>query len=131
MKNRALRRPVAKLLIAALLFLQLAVAAYACPGFDTQSDTSLSATMADGMPPEAGCAMADEAQPNLCSQHCQQDRQALDQSPPAAIAIPVLPLLAVVDTEPELPCAAAENSREFLARATAPPHSIRFCVFRV
>ena len=131
MINKVLRRATAKLLIAALLFMQMAVAAYACPGFDSQSNASQSAATADGMSSEAGCAMGDKTQPNLCRQHCQQGSQTLDQSLPAAILTPVLPLLAVVDSEPALPCAAPEDSREFLARTTAPPPSIRFCVFRI
>lgn len=128
--TRASRRFVAKLLIAAMLFLQLAVAAYACPGFSQADDMSMSAAMAEEMPME-GCTMGDQVQPNLCKQHCEQNSQALDQSPPAALALPVLPLLAVVTTEPEPRCAVSEAPREFLARATAPPSAIRFCVFRI
>lgn len=127
---RACRRLVAKLLIATLLFLQLAVAAYACPSFNPDAGMAMSAAMADDMPMD-GCTMSDQVQPNLCSQHCQQDSQALDQSPPAALAIPVLPLLAVVSAEPRPRSAASADPREFLARATAPPPAIRFCVFRI
>lgn len=129
--TRAFRRLLAKVLIAAVLFLQLAVAAYACPGLSTHTDASPSAAMADEMQMDAGCAMVDEAQPNLCSQHCQQNSRVLDQSPPAAVPVAVLPLLAVVDSQLEPLCAKSEAPREFLARATAPPLSIRFCVFRI
>lgn len=128
--TRACRRLVAKLLIATLLFLQLAVAAYACPSFNPDSGMAMSAAMADDMAMD-GCTMSDQVQPNLCSQHCQQNSQALDQSPPAALAIPILPLLAVVSAEHRPRSAASADPREFLARATAPPSAIRFCVFRI
>lgn len=127
---RACRRFVARLLIASLLFLQLAVAAYACPVFSPASDVSMSVAMADDMPMNGG-TIDDPAQPNLCKQHCEQNSQVLDQGLPAALAIPVLPLLAVVDRELGLRCAVSADPREFLARATAPPAAIRFCVFRI
>ena len=129
--TRACRRLVARCLIAALLFLQLAVAAYACPGLAAQAGRPVSAAMADDRPVHAGCPMADKRQPNLCREHCERNSQALDQSPPAALALPVLPLLAVVATEPANHRAESVDSRELLARATAPPAAIRFCVFRI
>jgi hypothetical protein len=124
------RRFVARLLIASLLFLQLAVAAYACPAVSPASDVATSVAMADDMPMD-GSALDDPAQPNLCKQHCEQNSQVLDQSLPVALATPILPLLAVVDSEPGLRCVVSADSREFLARATAPPAAIRFCVFRI
>jgi hypothetical protein len=127
---RVCHRFVARLLIASLLFLQLAVAAYACPAVNPASDVSMSVAMADDMPMN-GSAIDDPAQPNLCKQHCEQNSQVLDQGQSAALAIPVLPLLAVVDSEPRFRCAVSADPREFLARATAPPAAIRFCVFRI
>lgn len=127
---RTYRRLVAKLLMASLLFLQFAVAAYACPALSPASDASMSVARADDMPMD-GSVIGDPVQPNLCKQHCEQSNQVLDQSLPAALAIPVLPLLAVVNSESGLRCAVSADSREFLARATAPPAAIRFCVFRI
>lgn len=128
--TRIYRRLVAKLLMASLLFLQLAGAAYACPALSPASDTSMSAAMADGMPMD-GCSMDDPVQPNLCKQRCEQNNQVLDQSPPAVLAVPILPLLAVADSDPGFRCAVSGTTHEFLARATAPPSAIRFCVFRI
>ncbi len=127
---RVCRRFVARLLIASLLFLQFAVAAYACPAVSLASDMAMSVAMVDDMPMN-GCTLDDPVQPNLCKQHCEQNSQVLDQSLTAALAIPVLPLLAAVDSEPRLRCAVSADPREFLARATAPPPAIRFCVFRI
>lgn len=128
--TRTYRRLVAKLLMASLLFLQFAVAAYACPALSPASDASMSVAMADDMPMNS-CTIDERVQPNLCKQHCEQNSQVLEQSLPTAVAIPVLPLLAVVDSEPGFRRAVSADSREFLARATAPPATIRFCVFRI
>lgn len=128
--TRTCRCLVAKLLMASLLFLQLAVAVYACPALSPASDASMSVAMADDMPMN-GCTIDDPAQPNLCKQHCEQNSQVLDQSPPAVLVVPILPLLAVVDSEPGFRYAVSADPREFLVRATAPPPAIRFCVFRI
>ena len=82
-------------LVLALLFMQLATAAYACSG---QAVPDLRpAPMAD-MP---DCAVASSGQADdpaslLCRVHCQQGQLALDQSPaPHLVATPLL--LAVLD----------------------------------
>lgn len=129
--SRAGHRLTAKLLVAALLFLQLAVAAYACPSLNQHSGAPMPAAMVEATQIDSGCPMEDQAQPNLCSQHCQQGSQALDQSPPAVPAIPALPLIAIVDSAATPPCVVSAAPREFLRRATAPPPAIRFCVFRI
>lgn len=131
--TRALRRFIAKLGIAALLFMQLAVAAYACPGAPSSSDSPMVMAMADTAEamPVGDCAMVDQSAPNLCEQHCQLDSQANGHaSPPLVFAVdlPLLTVVPVVDVSPAP--VALDVSPEFLAHATAPPPSIRFCVFR-
>lgn len=94
------------------------------------------------MEPMPGCAQSSQsADPvdslptnlsNLCLEHCQQGSQAADNgsavTPPAAAGLPLLAVVAVDDTRLQPPAPAAQ--RELLARATAPPASIRFCVLR-
>ena len=131
--TRALRRFIAKLGIAALLFMQLAVAAYACPGVPSSSDSPMVMAMGDTAEamPLGDCAMVDPSAPNLCEQHCQHGNQANGHaSSPLVFAVdlPLLTVLPVVDVSPAP--AALDVSPEFLAHATTPPPSIRFGVFR-
>jgi hypothetical protein len=131
--TRALRRFIARLGIAALLFMQLAVAVYACPGVLSSSDSSAVMAMADTAEamPASDCAMIDPSAPNLCEQHCQHDSQANGQASPSLVFAVDLPLLTVLPLVEMFPAPLALGvSPEFLAHATAPPPSIRFGVFR-
>lgn len=128
------RRAVARLSIALLLFMQLAVAAYACPGAmgtHESSQAMADATMEMDMEMAGGsCMSLDQSDPNRCLQYGQHDSQATGHAPPVPLAVD-LPLLMVIPAvelvfEPAL----SDVLPEFLARATAPPLSIRFCVFR-
>lgn len=132
--TRALRRFVAKLGIAALLFMQFAVAAYACPGVADSAGSPMVMVMtmddaAEAMP-QGDCAMADPSAPNLCAQHCQQDSQAGGQASPPLVFAVDLPLLAVLPVVAVAAPLAPAVSPEFLAQATAPPPFIRFGAFR-
>lgn len=128
--TRALRRHIAKLGIATLLFMQFAVAAYACPNMLGSAASGMAmGEMSEAMP-MGDCGMADQAAPNLCAQHCQYDSQAAGHVSPVVFTVD-LPLLAVLPVVEISPAAAAPFvSREFLAHATSPPTSIRFGVFR-
>ena len=97
-----------------MLFMQLAVASYACPT----------------MP---GCDQLDPAQPALCHAHCQDGKASLDKAEapvvsPAAVIVSALPA-------PLAPLAAlglpGAEPASFLQRSTAPPISIRHCCFRI
>src|SRR5260221_9871944 len=90
--SRVGRKKVAWLCLSAVLFLQLAVAAYACP-----------TPRGGGMPIAAAaapiahpCPMTDHGQPKLCEQHCVYAAQSVDTQPHSTVNVPVLPLLAVV-----------------------------------
>jgi hypothetical protein len=117
------------LALVSLLFMQLAVAGYACP----QHSGGLSAEQAmAGMP----CAdempsVMDSEQPGLCHAHCQSADQTADKAqspaPAAAIAVgfayTVEPALAGLrDRAPPPPS---------LLRTTEPPIAVRNCCFRL
>ena len=127
------RRPIAKLVIALLLFMQMAVAAYACPAITRTYYEPFQVRGDVAMEMEGDCRQTtlDPADPNLCLRHCQQDSQATaDTSQPVPPELD-LPLLAVISTaELALEGVLPELLPEFLARSTAPPLSIRFGVFR-
>lgn len=102
--TRRLRRWVSASVLMAMLFMQLATAAYACPQLEkARQHAAMVMAMPDcnGMP-----GLMDEQQPQLCKAHCDKDAQstplttAPDLQPnPAAVTLimgivqPVLPLL--------------------------------------
>jgi len=114
-----------------LLFMQVAVARYVCPGNAT-SDAQGGMVMAGGMPCAESMSMVmDSAQPALCHAHCHTDKLSLDKYElPAPIAISAMPanfrLMVVV---PEFSGAALQASH--LMHATDPPVAIQNCCFRI
>ena len=118
-----------------MLFMQFAVAAYACRALMGGPESSVDAVMA-AMP---DCdqvhspSPADAHSPALCHAHCQDVKSALDK-PEAAVVAPALsvvsailvPLQAVVVMTP-----GAADRDSLLLRITSPPISIRHCCFRI
>ncbi len=126
--NRIWRKNFSILAIAAVLFAQLAVSAYACPmqtALVTCSDMQMeaSATSGDADP---------VAQPALCLKHCQNEQQnRVDHDAPLAAVV-----LAPAFTVP-LPQLASDRvvADLFLAPSLqhpiSPPLAIRHCCFRI
>lgn len=117
--------------LVSLLFMQLAVAGYVCPGAGSKV-SDISAMAEADMP----CAQSmtlnmDEEQPNLCQAYCQAGQQTADKYEiPAPVAITALPpdfTLPVVT--PVLQGAPLQAPH--LMRTTAPPVAIRHCCFRL
>ena len=85
--TRATNKLISRMLMGVLLFAQLAVASYACPGLrgmqSVSSDAGIATLMAAagasldsqtaGMPPE--CDRMDPDAANLCAEHCRQGQQ--------------------------------------------------------
>ncbi len=126
--NRRTRLTTALFALVSLLFMQLAVASYACPAV-----ASKVAAMAEaGMPcAESMKLNMDDAQPNLCQAHCQADQQTADRyelPPPVAIGTQpadfTLPAMLAVSS-------GAPLQAPHLMRTTAPPVAIRNCCFRL
>jgi hypothetical protein len=76
-----------------LLFSQLAMAGYACPGM--AAPESMAERMARGAP----CEGSDEAQPVLCHQHAVNASQSFE---PAKPVTPSLPMVVQVQPAPSL-----------------------------
>lgn len=118
--SRPLRSIAALVALCSLLFMQLAVAAYACPVLTVAAATS-------------DCARMDMEQPALCHAHAQPGHQSLDKpdipqvSPfvAADLTVTLLPATTVASPLQELP------TDLLLTRATAPPLAIRHCCFRI
>ena len=132
-----LKRLICRLMVGVLLFAQMAVAAYACPG-GASVVSAARQTMSGDMPPACHQMMAErsgkgagEAVSNLCVEHCRYGQQS-DQTWTPALPVAVLNSLYVVAAIPEI------SRRGLLSRvpivlpvAGPPPHSILHCCFRI
>ena len=92
-RNRRNRLITVLFALVSLLFMQLAVASYVCPG--TASKVAEVAAMAEAdMPCAESMTLAmDESQPNLCQAHCQAGQQTADRYElPAPVVMPIASL---------------------------------------
>ena len=125
-------RLIAKTCIAAVLFAQLAVAAYACPAVEGPAIIFAAITIGDMHAAMPGCEMTDIGNPNLCLQHCQAGDQSVQTLPHVEIpAFAAIPTLAVIDplelnSNPGITILSRLPERE-----TSPPPLIRFGVLRI
>ena len=111
-----LRRPVHRLtttffVVLSLLFAQLALASYVCPG---RSDAeAIAAMMAAG----ESCEGMDQAQPTLCHQHATGSAQSFEAvklpavSQPVVVQVLELPLVLDAGEAVALPMAATAQAR--------------------
>ena len=116
--------------VISLLFTQLALASYVCPG--TAPASTPMAAAAAGMAGMDNCPSMDRAQPSLCHSHDKTEKQSLDKPnvPQVQPFVPAGPAVVVLFLDsPTPPPAPVDNA--FLVRATAPPLAIRHCCFRI
>lgn len=114
---------VSRLLIATLLFLQMAVAAYACPQLAAEQ-----VVMADC----AAMKQLDRDNPNLCAEHARFGEQASH-----AGELPAVPAFAQDGFFTPVPVAQEADALLFsipaaaiLAPPSGPPHAILHCCLR-
>lgn len=132
--SRAARSWWSRSLVASLLFLQLASAAYACA---MQSTKPANTSMA-GMPCAQAMAAADMStmdldQPGLCREHCKGGTQATEPAPTASLVAPAMVALFVI-AAPFLPASEAcgwQPGQVERDSAPPPPHAILHCCFRI
>ncbi len=126
------KRLIAKVCIAAVLFAQLAVAAYACPTVEGPAQIFAAATTGDMHATMPDCEMRDTGNPNLCLQHCQagdQSVQALSQVEiPAFTAIATFAIIEPAHLQADIEIAFASAVPE---REQSPPPLVRFRVLRI
>lgn len=120
-RTRSLRLRFASLALLALLFQQVALAAYACPVSETPPEPQMVMAGCEGM------EMPDPAAPALCDQHCQRDHvnsQDLKapQVPPLALPSLHFALIATL-----LPPVEAQYYENVPACRSDPPPTQRFC----
>jgi hypothetical protein len=125
--SRVARKKIAWLCLSALLFLQLAVTAYACPT-PTDRGNSISVAAAVEVAP---CQGMDQERPKLCEQHCVHDSQSVDTQSHSAVNAPLLPLLAVIVQSDVLFASGPGVHGVSSATVVDPPPLIRFGVLRI
>ena len=134
--RKSLRVRLIGLLSMAILFSQVAIAAYACPAMSGKA--AAEATAMAGMPcaqmMAAGVAL-DAEQPTLCMQHCQfgSVSQVVDHMPAVFVSATALPSTLTVPVDEGRGAdlrSWAENQRQ---RDRPPPlaHSIAHCCYRI
>jgi hypothetical protein len=122
--SRPSRFVAAAITLFCILFMQLAVASYACPALSVDHPSQ---TMS------AACHDMDPVEPSLCHAYGQAGNQSLDKPavPPlqpfmaVGFGLPVSPL------DLTYPPAFTLPATTFLTHATAPPLAIRNCCFRI
>ena len=126
-----MRKWIALLGVSAILFAQIAVAAYACPAF-ASSQVNEQVTAMDMSNTEAPCVEMDANQANLCVEHCQYGQQSFDHPvAPVVFAVADLPYILVRLGDPAVVGSTQEYAQSLLTRITAPPLSVRNCCFRI
>ncbi len=112
-----------------LLFMQLAVAGYACP---VESKVVEAAAMAEAGMPCAGETAMDTEQPGLCHAHCQSAQQTVEKVQAATPMGAVATGFAYTVEPPNRPSAPRPPAQTpSLLRSSAPPISVRNCCFRI
>ena len=129
--TKVTRRFAAGFTLFALLFTQLAVAAYACPQLGLSSPVARNLIIDAEMP---GCTgmQADQAAPTLCAAHCDEPAQSADT--PSAPIVPafIQAALFVVLTRGDGPSLTQLlPDRVHLTRSGSPPLIIRNCCFQI
>ena len=110
-----------------IFFMQLAVAAYACPTGANDLLTNGNAALHQNMP---GCNKMDMQQPALCHAHCEAENFSLDK-PQLPQVQPFLALTLIDVVTATNPPLTGHPPLFLLARISAPPLTIQNCCFRI
>lgn len=129
--RRKYRILTALIALVGMLFMQLAVASYVCPG-GTAGPMAVESAQAP-MQSMPDCDGPDPANPALCQAHCQDAKSSLDKpQTPSVTPAPVMVSVILTPLIPLLPATLPSTEPDWLLqRITAPPMSIRHCCFRI
>lgn len=125
--SRLRRKWVAFLSIALLLFAQVAVAGYTCPGTSHGMRMAHSVTSHTSKP----CHEKDQASPNLCKQHCEQSAQSIDSRVQAKCDLPVLMDFGWVSSYLAQPPEHLYVAQDKSVRIIKPPLYLHHCRFLI
>jgi len=129
--SRPSRLVAAVIAVISLLFTQLALASYVCPGMNMPERAVM--TVDADMASMPNCTGMDKAQPNLChafghTGHQSLDKPDLPQIPPFH---PITLIQTIVPPYAAAPLFSTVFPAPSLAHATAPPLAISHCCFRI
>jgi hypothetical protein len=130
--SRSTRFVATVIAVISLLFTQLAMASYACPGATTPARVTVAAAD-NGMAGMDHCTGMDKAQPTLCKAHNHADPQSLNK-PDMPSVLPFLvigPVLSVVLLDVGTAPPGVMTAMPSLSHATEPTMAIRHCCFRI
>jgi hypothetical protein len=132
-RSPKIRFVAALIALFSMLFMQLAVASYACPNMRTAQPSAATAISADATAMSPDCMGMDMEQPSLCHAQDQVGNQSLDkpQLPDVQSFVPVELVQAIAILDVFYPPRPSYARPLYLTRATAPPLSIRNCCFRI
>lgn len=120
------------LAISSMLCMQLALAAYVCPGMAQSGGMKMASNTSMEMP---GCDGMDAEQTALCHAHAQDQssKQTLDKAdlPPVAPFIASQLVQALVPASVFLPSLYSTYLIQYPAHSAAPPLAILHCCFRI
>lgn len=132
--NRHKRFAIVLFALMNLLFMQLATAAYACPGGINKvvgTDQPLVTAMA-GLPcAEAMAPVGDAEQPSLCAAHCKADSQSADKYQLPVLALPSAGVIDYPLRRTILARIDPPAQTFLLTRSTLPSVAVRHCCFRL
>ncbi len=146
--TRRSRRMLSWIVAGALLYGQIAIAAYACPRLVPASDVvqrvasiapaadmTSDATEQPASAPMGNCAggigTMDRSSVNLCAEHCKYGEQS-ERAPTVSVPAVLLTTLYIAPAipEPTVSPHPAADAGSALA-AASPPHAILHCCFRI
>ncbi|MBW8373146.1 MULTISPECIES: hypothetical protein [Stenotrophomonas] len=124
-RTHSLRLRFAGLALLALLFQQVALAAYACPISETPPEPQMVMAGCEGM------EMPDPAAPALCDQHCQRDHVTSQHLKAPQVPSLALPPLYFALAAALLPPVEAQYYEDVPTCRSDPPPAQRFCSLQI
>ncbi len=127
------QRNICRLLIAAILFVQMAVSAYACPSVLKSGDKTANVATTDSMPVDCDqmAGMLDPAAPSLCYTHCHNHEQSADHAGSPMLPPALFATLYWLGTQTPVEPVSDTPDASVLHAALPPPHAILHCCFRI
>lgn len=131
--TKTLKQRVCQFMAVVLLFAQMSIAAYACPGLTVlmTPQTDVGAMPADMVGCDQMMAHGDKTLPNLCAEHCHQGQQSDQTQVPA---LPAMLLISLYTIDPMVAAIQPQQPRlaEHVPLSAHPPTlSILNCCFRI
>jgi hypothetical protein len=117
-----------------MLFMQLAVASYACPGMTAGSTNSVASMSAD-VSAMVDCVGMDAVLPSLCHAlaHADTAKQSLDNPHSLDVQpfVPAMLFYTLAFAEPKISFNSLPSGPSWLEHTSSPPVSILNCCFRI